>query len=117
MSKPTGPETFSTRLTVSQIFDNNGIIKWWNYPGERFGQSYNGFPELGTDFGIPYQSKVGSISSGVVIYVGNQGGGAGCASLGYVIQISSSDGLYHYQHIASPTIAKGAKVNAGDTIG
>lgn len=109
-------ETPSTRLTPGQIFANAGLYPWWLHPSERFGQSYNGYPEYGTDFGMPYQTRVGSLTSGVVVYAGYQGS-PGCQSLGYVVQIASNDGLYHYQHLDSVTVSKGAKINVGDVIG
>ncbi len=69
--------------TVSDIFDKLGKNKWWlpQYVGERFGESYNGYPEYGTDFGIPAGTSVGSISDGTVVYSGYQGT-QGCTSLG-----------------------------------
>lgn len=110
-------------LAPEKVFNTNKLVIWWqNAIGQKYGQ--NG--EKGTDFDMPFNTPVGAISGGTVVYAGlppdsmkNLGGGVP-NSLGYVVQVKNSDGsIIHYQHLKSlgPGIASGRFIAAGDVIG
>lgn len=95
--------------TISQIFQQRGVYQWWNHVTN----SWNGQSELGTDYGMGgFYIPVGSITSGIVVSVTSNNN-----SIGYIVQIKSSDGLYWYQHLASTTLHVSDVVNVGDTVG
>jgi len=107
----------ATAQTTAQLFQQQGLPQWWNHPTQRFGQTdVVGGLEQGTDFSLPYGSKVGSISSGKVVYVGT--GGFNDPSLGKVVHIQGADGsIVHYQHLASSGLKVGQLVQPGTLIG
>lgn len=106
-----------TAQTTAQLFQQLGLPQWWNHPTQRFGQTdVVGGIEQGTDFLLPHGSKVGSISSGKVVYVGT--GGYNDPSLGKIVQIQGADGsIVHYQHLASSGLKVGQLVQPGSLIG
>lgn len=106
-----------TAQTTAQLFQQIGLPQWWNHPSQRFGQAdVMGGIEQGTDFALPYGSKVGSISGGKVVYVGT--GGYNDPSLGKIVQIQGADGsILHYQHLASSGLKVGQLVQPGSLIG
>ncbi|SRR5712691_4610528 len=100
--------------TVSDIFNRFHLVQWWqiNRITQFFGQ--NG--EQGADYGMGgFGVPVGSITSGRVVYVGD--GGYPGSSIGQVVQVLSSDGVYHYQHLQNSSVIEGQTVNVGDIIG
>jgi len=98
--------------TVSDIFAQLGLTKWWTIPTQTFGE--NG--EKGTDFGTSAGANIGAITGGRVIYVGN--GGYPGSSIGQIVQVLSSDGkLYHYQHLKTSNVSVGQTVQVGSVIG
>lgn len=102
--------THSTNAgTVATIFQQRGVYQWWLHPTQYFGQ--NG--ELGTDYGMAgFYVPVGAITSGTVVDVTSNNN-----SIGFIVQIKSSDGLYWYQHLASTNLHVGDVVNIADTVG
>lgn len=102
--------------TVAQAFQQAGLVQWWSKPSQRFGQSWNGEVEEGTDFSIGLKTPIGSITSGTVIYVGT--GGYNDPSLGTIVQIRQADGsITHYQHLSSSNLKVGQKVGIASIIG
>lgn len=103
--------------STNQLFQQNNLMQWWGHPTQRFGQAdVTGGHEEGTDFNVPYGTKIGSLSTGKVVYVGN--GGINDPSLGTVVQIQGTDGsITHYQHLRSSPLKKGQLVNVGTPIG
>ena len=96
--------------TVSQVFDQKGLVKWWTLPGQAYGQ--NG--ERGHDFGMPLNTPVGAIQGGTVKYAAD----TGVYGLGYVVQVVTPGGqVYHYQHLNSANVHVGQQINPGDVIG
>lgn len=106
-----------TAQTTAQLFQQLGLPQWWSHPTQRYGQSdVVGGIEEGTDFALPYGSKVGSISAGKVSYVGT--GGFKDPSLGKVVQVQGSDGsIIHYQHLSQTGLKVGQLVQPGSLIG
>lgn len=100
-----------------QLFQLNGLPQWWNHPTQRFGQTdVTGGVEEGTDFAVPFGTKIGSITAGKVLYVGT--GGYNDPSLGTVVQVQSADGsIMHYQHLRSSNLKVGQQVGIGSIIG
>lgn len=103
--------------STTQLFQLNGLPQWWNHPTQRFGQTdVTGGVEEGTDFAIPFGSKIGSITAGKVLYVGK--GGYNDPSLGTVVQVQSVDGsIMHYQHLNSSNLKVGQQIGVGTVIG
>lgn len=94
------------------VFQQDGLVPWWNYPTQTWG--ING--EQGTDFGLGgFGVPVGSLTAGRVVYVGD--GGYPGSSIGQIVQVQSSDGLYHYQHLQTANVQVGQTVNVGDILG
>lgn len=106
-----------TAQSTAQLFQQQGLPQWWNHPTQRFGQSdVVGGVEQGTDFALPYGTKVGSITAGKVAYVGT--GGFNDPSLGKIVQIQGADGsIMHYQHLSSSGLKVGQYVQPGSLIG
>lgn len=101
--------------TVAQIFQQLGLIQWWD--SSRVTQRYGQNGEKGTDFGLGgFGRPVGSITSGTVVYVGD--GGYGGSSIGQIVQVLTPDGhLLHYQHLKTSEVTKGQKVGVGTVLG
>lgn len=99
--------------TVAQAFQSLGLVQWWNFPTQTFGQ--NG--EKGTDFGMGGTGKpVGSLTPGRVVYVGD--GGYPGSSIGQIVQVLTPDGkLLHYQHLKSSNVSVGQSVQVGTPVG
>lgn len=100
--------------TVADLFSQLGLTPWWEIsPSQRFGGNNNG--EWGEDFPMRPGTRVGSITAGKVVYVGQPQPGN---SIGYVVQVESPDGsLTHYQHLQSATVHEGDTVAPGDVVG
>lgn len=99
---------------VAGVFSQLGLPQWWTIsPSQRFGANANG--EWGEDFPMAPGSRVGSITGGRVVYVGQPSPGS---SIGYVVQVESPDGtLTHYQHLQSATVKEGDTVQPGQVVG
>ena len=117
MPGPSGQQPPST-YSVGDFFDKIAhLIKWWKQASLRgFGQ--NG--EQGRDFDMPFNSPVGSITAGKVVYAGlpPDSKTPGHTSLGYVVQVLTPDGrLLHYQHLWTKSVNVGDNVNVGTILG
>jgi hypothetical protein len=112
----TGPQQNShpgAAQSPAQIFAAKGLIQWWKYPTQRYGQ--NG--EEGTDYSFgSFGAPIGAIAGGKVVYVGN--GGYPGSSIGQIVQILLPNGqLMHYQHLQTANVRVGQVVGVGDVIG
>lgn len=103
--------------TIQQAFQNNGLVQWWKTPTQRYGTNEGQYgTEEGTDFALNLGTKIGSVTTGRVVYVGT--GGYNDPSLGTIVQIQNSDGsVIHYQHLQSSNLKTGQTVLIGDTVG
>lgn len=114
-----GPGYTNPLDQLATAFKNNGLIVWWQ---QASGQTYGQNGEQGIDYDMPYQSKVGSATSGTVVYAGKppESSYAGQSSIGYIVQVLNADGsVVHYQHLDSinPNIHTGGQIQAGDWVG
>lgn len=102
--------------TVVDIFNHLGLNPWWKASDTK---DFDGGSELGTDYALPggsWGQKVGSISKGTVVYVGD--GGLGGSAVGQIVQVLSDDGsLLHYQHLKDSSVYKGQRVEVGTVVG
>lgn len=98
--------------TIDQLFQNKHLYKWWSRPGQAFGQIWGGEVEHGQDFDVDYGTPIAAVLGGKVVNIVTNNN-----SIGYVIQIVTTDGLHHYQHIATSTLKKNDVLNSGDIVG
>lgn len=96
--------------TIDQVFTNLKLEKWYNEPG---GNSFGINNEKGQDYLVSNPgTAVGAILGGQVVNIVNNNN-----SIGYVVQIMTTDGLHSYQHLQSTTMKLKQNVNIGDVVG
>jgi len=89
----------------------NEIQNWLAVTCEKYGQSYNGFTEVGTDFCLAPDTPIYALEGGPVLGQGSYGGGG-------VISIEAAPGVAeYYQHLDCMYVHSGDTVSAGQLIG
>lgn len=103
----TPTQTGTNPPNVDAVFSRNKLIRWWQQPtGSVFGDP----GEYGVDYAMPFNSPVGALTSGKVVFVGQTNPGT---SVGYVVSVLHDDGsLIHYHHLGSVP----ADVKVGQTV-
>jgi Peptidase family M23 len=103
----TAPAAFASSSTPV----TNEISYWLGHITESWHQSYNGYLEYGTDFGMAVDTPIYAVESGPVLGAGYYGGG-GVISIEAATTISE-----YYQHLDCVYVSKGQSVTAGQLIG
>ncbi len=81
-----------------------GVTESWH-------QSWNGFREYGTDFGLGYRTPVYAIEGGRVLGAGFYGGGG-------IVSVEAHPGISeYYQHLSDISVGDGQVVSPGQLIG
>src|SRR5579862_7979948 len=90
---PSGAAVWANYASIVPQTVKNEISYWLSHVTERWGESHNGFEEVGTDFGMPVDTPIYAVESGPVLGVGYYGGG-GVVSVKAAATISE-----YYQHL------------------